>query len=69
MANVKKCDHCGTYYDKSSEGYSYVRLDNRYWNEHQYNVIDLCPECMDILESWLRGGVAFVPAEEKRSQK
>lgn len=62
MANVKKCDHCGTYYDKSSEGYSYVRLDNN-------DVIDLCPECMNILQSWLRGEVAFVPAKEKRSQK
>ena len=51
MANAKKCDRCGSFYDypKSSE-------DNRAHNiidTSSRNFIDLCDDCQSSLEEWI----------------
>ena len=53
MANAKKCDRCGSFYDypKSSE-------DNRAHNiidTSSRNFIDLCDDCQSVLDDWIKG--------------
>lgn len=70
---AKKCDRCGKYYEHY-EGQTQFRaseranalllidrdLDEKYWSRKIY---DLCPECMKMLERFVRGGA--VSAAEK----
>lgn len=61
MANARKCDRCGELYenyDRSTakgKGNSImvtnVDSDRSYWPKP---LLDLCPECMDEFEAWLR---------------
>lgn len=47
MANAKKCDRCGKYYDKN---------DRKMWlytaNPDARNALDLCDECVTELKKW-----------------
>jgi hypothetical protein len=48
MANAKKCDTCGSYYDAEEP--------NRAYNVHKMpdeKPLDLCPDCYEHLESFL----------------
>lgn len=70
---AKKCDRCGKYYEQYA-GQAQFRvseranalllidrdLDEKYWSRKTY---DLCPECMKMLERFVRGGA--VSAAEK----
>lgn len=59
MANAKKCDRCGSYYDsyndksnaKKINGIMLINIDsnNRYFSHGPY---DLCPACSDELMKW-----------------
>ena len=61
MANAKKCDRCGLYYDEynirnNSEKINIamiINIDskNDYYSHGPY---DLCPVCSDELMKWLR---------------
>lgn len=47
MANAKKCDRCGKYYDKN---------DRKMWlynaSPDARNALDLCDECVTELKKW-----------------
>lgn len=48
MANAKKCDRCGKYYDvKNRAVYLYIGSPNR------NDPLDLCDECASDLKKWL----------------
>ena len=61
MANAKKCDRCGSYYDSYNDknnaekinGIMLINIDsnNRYFSHEPY---DLCPVCSDELMKWFR---------------
>lgn len=67
MADVKKCDRCGKFFDHSTSGEFEGRIlvtfnFSEYW-EKRYNVYDimkgkkdLCKECADKLEAWMETG-------------
>lgn len=70
MMRAKKCDRCGKYYEHY-EGQTRFRaseranalllidrdLEEKYWSRKTY---DLCPECMKMLERFVRGGAVSV---------
>lgn len=48
MADAKKCDRCGKYYDvKDRTVYLYNGVP------HRNNLLDLCDECAADLKKWL----------------
>lgn len=69
MANARKCDVCGNLYEhykgnslfsnhnglNQSNAITMIdrNTENKYWNRKTY---DLCPECMDKLEKFLKAG-------------
>ena len=61
MATVKRCDKCGKFFDRSTSGDFEGRLvvtfefDNYCFDEVKVKK-DLCKECADKLEAWLKGG-------------
>ena len=65
MANAKKCDRCGEYFDYSSKGFNHLMLDNSYRLGNNIKSFDLCPKCMDVLGSWLKSKAMFVPLDRK----
>ena len=63
MANAKKCDRCGKYYDKNKQhpftgsamvsvidGVAFTRQDGGITNCY-----DLCDDCITLLKEWLKG--------------
>ena len=61
MANAKKCDRCGKYYDNNEpyvvggrisaiDGIAFTLKDGSV-----VNPVDLCDECIRLLEKWLKG--------------
>lgn len=63
MANVKKCDRCGKYYDKNIQhtvksfgsviaGIAFVT--DRDFTDKRF---DLCDDCMTKLKIWLFNGI------------
>lgn len=71
---AKKCDRCGKYYEHY-EGITQFRasekanalllidrdLDEKYWER---KTCDLCPECMKMLERFVRGGAVSAAKKE-----
>lgn len=55
MANAKKCDRCGGYFDMSSSGFNRLLLCNSGRISNNDKVFDLCPTCMNNLRTWLDG--------------
>ena len=63
MANAKKCDRCGKYYDKNEShstdtNYGRSRIDGVAFttkNGSYCNDYDLCDECIGLLKEWLKG--------------
>lgn len=63
MANARRCDRCGKFYDEyerptkqgKGNGLMITNVDSKrdYWPKP---ILDLCPACMDELEVWLTGG-------------
>lgn len=62
MADVKKCDRCGKFFDRSTSGEFEGRVMmtfkfSEYWMHDTAEVKkDLCKECADKLETWLKAG-------------
>lgn len=54
MSRIFRCDRCGEPYDTRRDCEKPQVLIPRNGNR---TPIDLCPECTDQLESWLRMGV------------
>lgn len=48
--NAKKCDRCGSYYDKNANP-TFVLGKNQTLNDYP-EFIDLCKKCTDELEEW-----------------
>lgn len=55
MANAKKCDRCGGYFDISSNNFNRLSLYNSYRTSDNGKMFDLCPTCMANLRTWLDG--------------
>lgn len=60
MANAKKCDRCGTYYDMgdfgvTKSGSSTTGISFNNVNLHAFAHIDLCKRCIDKIELFLDG--------------
>lgn len=63
MANAKKCDRCGKYYDKNETyptdtNYGKSRIDGMAFtstNGECCKAHDLCDECIGLLKEWLKG--------------
>ena len=54
MANAKKCDRCGAFYDiKENPILSIERTGTPYINNKYSKYIDLCPQCLEELKQWL----------------
>lgn len=61
MANARKCDRCGKLYEeynvghnnKKPNGIQLISLDtsHKYFG---YFLMDLCPDCMDQFQEWLK---------------
>lgn len=52
MANVKKCDKCGKYYEVNlMDGLQFVTFNGLFHQKHYY---DLCPDCSNVLARWLK---------------
>ena len=50
MADAKKCDRCGAYYEFKND---FIRIcDEKGYSMGSY---DLCPSCMNELKKFLRG--------------
>ena len=61
MANARKCDRCGLYYNEynvkyNAEKINGINLLNIGWNNKYFShgPYDLCPTCSDELMKWLR---------------
>lgn len=60
MANAKKCDVCGGFYEpyneannsKNPNGFSTMSIDcyGKYW---MYKKLDCCPECMSAITEFI----------------
>lgn len=48
--NAKKCDRCGSYYDKNDNP-TFALGKNQTLNDYP-KFIDLCKKCTDELEEW-----------------
>ncbi len=67
MADAKKCDRCGKYYDDyDGVAFSEAVTRNKYDRMHLvraddrgvYKKFDLCPDCMSALISFIKQGGA-----------
>lgn len=56
MANAKKCDRCGSYYehyDNIAGGAETIQFRRR--NNFLIASVDMCPTCMGKLWTWMGG--------------
>ena len=70
MANAKRCDRCGKFYDKNlkyrgRKASDEFRSGVAYVTSHGFygNTIDLCDDCLTKLDRFL-GGVKLADEEE-----
>lgn len=61
MADAKKCDRCGSFYDRGARPDSDYLLSK--YTKDASKLIDLCPTCTNLLELWMEDKVAFVSME------
>lgn len=59
---ARKCDRCGKYYDKNEKvhksiycKYTPKGIVEESINGHYYNAKDLCDDCLEKLERFLKG--------------
>lgn len=67
MANAKKCDRCGGYFDNSSTGFNHIMLDNSNRISTNNKMLDLCPSCMKALMLYLQNKAAIAPFDGKEN--
>ena len=63
MANAKKCDRCGKYYD-AVDRTMYLFIGKPAYN----NVTDLCDRCNDELERWYNKDLGDISDVERFDQ-
>lgn len=69
MANAKKCDVCGKYYDeneikiKGCTVSGIILISDSAHIIHETG-IDLCDNCFNLLDSWTSGQSDIIPKEE-----
>lgn len=64
MANAKKCDRCGKYFDNSSHGFNCIALNNsNILDNRKDKKLDLCPSCMKALMLYLQNKAVFAPLD------
>lgn len=52
--NAKKCDRCGSYYEPTNEGNNALKIFNIFSLVGMKITRDICPDCMDDLQKWLK---------------
>lgn len=59
---AKKCDRCGKYYDILS-----ARSSLKFYRQQKSDIadIDLCPDCTEDLETWLRNEAVIIRVADK----
>jgi hypothetical protein len=68
MADAKKCDRCGSFYDRGARSDSDFLL-SKYCNSGRHDltrVIDLCPTCSSLLNLWMEGKAEIIGNEGYR---
>ena len=52
MADAKKCDRCGVYYERAdmNKNIYYMRWEDGYKSDR----IDLCPSCLEAMDHFLK---------------
>lgn len=64
MADAKKCDRCGSFYDRM------VRPDSDYllsrYTKDASKLIDLCPTCLTLLNLWMEGKADIIGIDTYR---
>lgn len=58
MADAKKCDRCGSYYDRIARPDSDYLLTK--YTKDASKLIDLCPECTKLLNLWMEGKAEII---------
>ena len=59
MADAKKCDRCGKYYENKNPGFSISRL--KYAGDLMGRIeIDLCEDCCEQFNKWLEDKNAII---------
>lgn len=72
MANAKKCDVCGKYYDKNELKIrgcivsGIISLSDSAHIIHETG-IDLCDKCFNLLDSWISGESNIISKEETKN--
>lgn len=69
MAIANKCDRCGGYFDKSSDGYNKILLDNSYRLSCYVKSFDICPTCMKQFMQWMNGKAVIIPVVKEEEEE
>lgn len=60
MADAKKCDRCGSFYDRMRDPCKGFVLSEYPSNSGLIKVVDLCPTCSHLLDLWMEGKAEIV---------
>lgn len=64
MADAKKCDRCGSFYDRIALPNSNYLLSK--YTKDASKLIDLCPTCSELLNLWMECKADIVGIEAYR---
>ena len=62
MATAYKCDRCNVLFENRRSG----RLYNIFYGLSSKFPEDLCPDCSEKLDKWMKNKADFVPKEENK---
>ena len=68
MSRALKCDRCGGYFDRSSNGYNQTMVDNSYAIGNRLKAFDICPTCMKQFMQWMDGKAEIVPVVKEEEE-
>lgn len=67
MADAKKCDRCGAFYDRCARPDSDFLLSKYCSNRKDASkIVDLCPTCSELLDLWMEGRADIVGIDAYR---
>ena len=64
MADAKKCDRCGSYYDRIARPNSDYLLSK--YTKDASKLIDLCPTCSHLLDIWMENKAEIIVIDTDR---
>lgn len=71
MADARKCDSCGIYYEispnRESTGIVYYRDNIDGSRSPNPVVVDLCPNCMKSLQSFIKSSCTLMPNPKREA--